>query len=275
MTTETLTTVPVAAPRTRVGLQLRVLGSGSSGNCSLVSHGTCHVLIDAGFSYREIDARLSQFGLTAQDLTAVLVTHEHGDHIRSAHTFSRRLEIPVYATEGTYAACLSEKKLYDWVEVFPGRSFRLGAMTFHPISLPHDASDPVGFRLECEGRVLAHMTDFGYVSGLVRESLRGCDLMLLEANHDLDLLRHGPYPWSLKQRIASKLGHLSNDASMGVLAEVAHDTLEHVVFGHLSDTNNQVPLLRAQIRQTLRRIGLPDLGFSIARQDCVHNLIEV
>ncbi len=260
---------------TKIGFQLRVLGSGSSGNCSLISHQDTHVLVDAGFSYKEIDARLQQFGVEAQSLTAVLVTHEHGDHIRAAHTLSRRLSIPVFTSEGTYDTALREKKLYDWVEVFPGRSFQLGAMTFHPISLPHDASDPVGFRIECEGRVMAHMTDFGYVSGLVRESLRDCDLMLLEANHDLELLRNGPYPWSLKQRIASKLGHLSNDAMLEVLQEVAHDRLEHVVFGHLSDTNNNAQLLRAQIRQTLRRIGLPELAFSIARQDRIHDVIEV
>ena len=258
-----------------MGLQLRVLGSGSSGNCSLISHGETHVLIDAGFSYREISERLVQYGLQPEQLTAVLVTHEHGDHVRSAHTISRKMKIPIFTTEGTFATALQEKPLFDWVEVFPGRSFQLGAMVFHPITLPHDAADPVGYRIECGGRVMAHMTDFGYVSSLVRESLRGCDLILLEANHDLDMLRNGPYPWSLKQRIASKLGHLSNEAMLEVLQEIAHDGLEHIVFGHLSETNNNVPLLRAQVRQTLRRMGLHELAFTIARQDQICDLLEV
>ena len=248
-------------------LKMTVLGSGSSGNCSLISCGEVHVLIDAGFSGKEIERRLALRGFDANDLTAVLVTHEHSDHIRSVHTLSHRYRIPLFCTQGTFGAAVDGKRFYDWVEVTPGRCFKLGEMWFYPISLPHDAEDPIGFRVETGDRVLAHMTDFGYGSGLVRESLRGCDTIMVEANHDLEMLKDGPYPWPLKQRIASRLGHLSNEAMLEMLPEMLHDGLKHMVLGHLSDTNNDPRLLTISLKRALRRLGMPDLPFTIALQD--------
>jgi len=252
-----------------VGLDfsVTVLGSGSSGNCSLVSHGETHVLIDAGFSAKSIAERMARAGFDPNKLTAVLVTHEHDDHIKSVHTLSRRYQIPLFSTEGTFAAALQGKKFFDWQEILPGRSFKVGAICVHPISLPHDAADPIGFRIECDGRILGHVTDFGYPSGLVIESLKGCDTVVVEANHDLEMLKDGPYPWFLKQRIASRLGHLSNEALLEMLPEFAHDGLRHLVLAHMSRTNNDPRLLTLHIKRALRRLGLEKLTFSIADQD--------
>jgi len=266
-----MTVASQTAPRTRpteiaLGLSLTVLGSGSSGNCSLISAGDTHLLIDAGFSAKEICKRLDACGFSPDQLTALLVTHEHADHIQSVHTLSNRLGLPIFCTEGTFSAAISGKRFFDWVEIIPGKSFDIGGVAIHPISLPHDAEDPVAFRVEHGGKTLAHMTDFGYVSGLVRESLKGCDLILLEANHDLDMLKEGPYPWMLKQRIASRLGHLSNDAFLEILPDILHEDVRHLVLGHMSETNNDARLLTLELRRTLKRLGL-DIPFTIAKQN--------
>jgi len=263
----TAATKTVDAAGIGVGLTMTVLGSGSSGNCSLISHGDTHLLIDAGFSGKETATRLAAVGVDPADLTAVLVTHEHADHIKSAHTLSNRLKIPILCTEGTFTAAFADKKFFDWTEIVAGRSFSLGAMVVHPISLPHDAADPVGVRIECGGRVLAHLTDFGYPSGLILESLKGCDTLLVEANHDLDMLKDGPYPWFLKQRIASRLGHCSNDSFLEMLPEILSERTRHLVLGHMSRTNNDPRLVTMQLKQVLRSLGLEQLPFTIASQD--------
>ncbi len=250
-----------------LGLALTVLGSGSSGNCSLVSAGETRILIDAGFSAKDTLARIEAAGLEPGGLDGILVTHEHSDHIKSVHTLSRKFGAPIYCTEGTFTAAIHGKAFYDWQAVVPGRSFNIGRLCIHPISLPHDAADPLGFRIECDGKVLGHMTDFGYPSGLVRESLKGCDLLMVEANHDLDMLKNGPYPWYLKQRIAGRLGHLSNESFFEMLPDILHDGVRHLIIGHMSRTNNDPRLVTFQTKRLLRQMGLPHLPFAIAEQD--------
>lgn len=261
-----LTEITSTSPKIGVDFCLTVLGSGSSGNCSLVSHGDTHLLIDAGFSGKEIQRRLESVGFDPKDLTAVLVTHEHSDHIKSVHTLSNRFEIPILCTEGTFQAAIQGKRFYDWIEIVAGRGFDIGGMAIHPISLPHDAEDPVGFRIECNDRKLGHLTDFGYASGLVRESLKGCDLLLVEANHDLEMLKDGPYPWMLKQRIASRTGHLSNEALFEMMGDILHDQVRHIVLAHMSETNNDPRLLTLQTKRRLRQLDLGQIPFTIASQ---------
>ncbi len=256
-----------AIAATNTDFSLTVLGSGSSGNCSLVSSGETHILIDAGFSAKEIGKRMTSAGYRLEQLSAVLVTHEHADHVQSVHTLSHRLKIPIFATQGTFAAAIQGKRFFDWQEILPGRGFDIGPLAIHPVTLPHDAADPVGFRIECGGRTLGHITDFGYTSGLVKESLKGCDSLLIEANHDLEMLKDGPYPWSLKQRIASRLGHLSNEAMLEMLPEILHEGVGNMILAHMSATNNDRRLLTLQIKRVLRRIGLPALPFTIAKQE--------
>lgn len=263
-----------AETATAVDLRLSVLGSGSSGNCSLIQHGATRLLIDAGFSARETERRLGLLGCAAEELTALLITHEHADHVRCAHTLSRRYRLPIFCTEGTYQAALRDLDFFDWVQVHPGRSFAFGSLAVHPITVPHDAADPIGFRLESEQGRIGHVTDLGYMSGLVRESLKGCDLLLVEANHDLHMLRDGPYPWPLKQRVGGRLGHLSNHALLEALPEIVGRQTSHLVLAHLSQENNHPLLLANQVRLTLKAMGLAELSFSIASQDePLHTLV--
>lgn len=247
-------------------LQLLVLGSGSSGNSSVVTCGGRRLMIDAGFSMKETERRLALAGVSPSEIEGVLVTHEHGDHVKCVHTFTRRHGIPFYATRGTYEEAFGGKKAGTWVEIRPGDNLKVAGMAVHAMTLPHDASDPLGFRIEGGGKILGHVTDVGYVSGLLREYLRGCDLLLIEANHDVDMLRNGPYSWPLKQRVAGKLGHLSNDDLIAFLPEVLHDGLRHLVLAHLSETNNDPRMLGVQVRRALTRLGLSPLPFSIAQQ---------
>ena len=273
--TTTVSEATETAPEIGLDFSLTVLGSGSSGNCSLVSQGDTHILIDAGFSGKEICRRLESVGFNPERLTAVLVTHEHSDHIKSVHTLSNKFKIPLLCTEGTFSAAIQGKRFYDWHEIKAGRAFDLGSMSIHPISLPHDAADPIGFRVECNGRALGHVTDVGYISALVRESLRGCDTLLVEANHDLDMLKEGPYPWPLKQRIASRLGHLSNEGFLEMLPDIMHENVGHMVIAHLSRTNNDPRLVSLQVKRTLRQLGLPHIPFTIAEQDSPLDTIRI
>lgn len=250
-----------------LGFSLTVLGSGSSGNCSLVSFGETRLLIDGGFSGKEICRRMDEAGFDPTHLDAILVTHEHSDHIQSVHTLSRKFSCPIYCTAGTFDAVIAAKPHFAWEEVVPGRSFNVGKMCVHPISLPHDAADPIGFRVECDNKILGHMTDFGYASALVRESLKGCDALLVEANHDLDMLKNGPYPWYLKQRIAGRLGHLSNEGFYEMLPEIMHEGVSKLVIAHMSRTNNDPRLVSFQTRRVLKRMGLDKVPFEIAQQD--------
>ena len=259
----------VISQEASVGLDfsITVLGSGSSGNSSVVSCGDHYILIDAGFSAREIEKRMGMVGLDPSKLKAILITHEHADHIQSCHTLSRRFEAPILCTEGTFVNAIDGKKFYDWVQIHSGNNISIGPMAIHPIALPHDAADPVGFRIECNGRKLAHLTDFGYVSGLILESLKGCDALLVEANHDLEMLKNGPYPWPLKQRIAGRLGHLSNEAFLEMLPDILHDNVTELILAHMSHTNNDARLLTMQTKRCLRRLGLEQIPFCIAPQD--------
>jgi phosphoribosyl 1,2-cyclic phosphodiesterase len=196
-----------------------------------------------------------------------VVTHEHSDHIQSAHTLSHRRKIPIFTTERTFEAKLATKRWHDFQIVRTGCSFQLGSMTFHPVSTPHDAADPFGLRIECQHASLAWISDLGYVTPLVKEALKGCDVVAFEANHDLAMLQNGPYPWETKQRIASRLGHLSNDDSLAALEEVLDERVGQVILTHLSETNNHASLLELRARQCFKQMGLTSLHLCLARQE--------
>lgn len=181
---------------------------------------------------------MRQRGLDPDVLDAILVTHEHTDHVRGVERLVRRRRIPVYLTDGTRQEASGLQLL---PEVFPftcGREFRINTLRVHPFSISHDARDPAGFTIGADGVRIGIATDLGQVTSLVREHLRGCRLLVLEANHDPDLLMNGPYPWFLKQRIRGRTGHLSNQESGGLLADILHPGLEQVILAHLSETNN-------------------------------------
>jgi phosphoribosyl 1,2-cyclic phosphodiesterase len=239
-----------------VSLRVCVLGSGSKGNCTYVESSEACILIDAGLSAREIERRLLQIGRSPTALDGILLSHEHSDHIHGAGVLARRYKLPLYANRATWhRAQPIVGKVGELHEFCTGSPFMLKDLMIDPFSLPHDADDPVAFRLAWRRRRLAVVTDLGFPSQLVRERLKGCHLLLLEANHDESLLKTGPYPWPLKQRIGGKSGHLSNLQSGQILREVLHDELEHVILGHLSEINNRPDLARLSAQDSLGSIG--------------------
>jgi phosphoribosyl 1,2-cyclic phosphodiesterase len=233
-----------------------VLGSGSKGNCTYVEAGGTAVLIDAGFSGREIERRLAAIGVDPASLTALLLTHEHSDHLRGAAVLSRRLRIPVFANSATFdAAGRGLDRLYGHQEFAAGVSFHFRDLTIHPFSISHDAADPVGFLVADQHFTLGYCTDTGTVSRLIAHRLAGCHALVLESNHDPEMLRAGPYPLPLQQRVRSKTGHLANDTAADLLQGLLHDRLEQVVLAHISETNNRPELVMAAARQVLAGAG--------------------
>lgn len=235
---------------------ISVLGSGSTGNVTFVSDGSVRVLLDAGLACKEIERRLRLFGVSPRHVDAVLVSHEHGDHARGAWRFCSRHRVPLYATEGTYRFMprVPEKEV-DWVCVRSGASFKLGRMTVDLFRTPHDASDPVGFRLRRGRLAFGHVTDIGHVSEEVATGLRGCDAILIESNHDLEMLRAGDYPESLKNRVGSRWGHLSNEALARYLERRLPDAVRHLFLAHVSRQNNHESLALDVCMEALRRRG--------------------
>ena len=214
------------------------LASGSKGNCLYLETGDTRVLVDVGLSLRETLFRMDEVGIDASGIHAVLVTHEHIDHIRSAGSFSRKFNVPVFASHHVHVKSEKYFKKVQVNEFESGSAFTLRDIHIDPIPITHDSCDPVGFVFESsEGRA-ASVTDFGIVTRLITEKLRGCRFLNLESNHDVDMLMNGPYPWELKQRIKSRHGHISNEESLGLLHELAHDGLEMLIMAHLSEVNN-------------------------------------
>ena len=241
------------------------LASGSRGNAVYLAAGENALLIDAGLSGREIERRLRQQDLDPRHLSAILVTHEHSDHIRGVGVLARRFNLPVHMTAATHRALRDSLGQLPACHYFqPGTAFRLGAFHIHPFTLSHDAADPVGFTFARNGLRIGMATDLGVATGLVEAHLKGCDLLLLEANHDMEMLIDGPYPWPLKQRIRSRNGHLSNAAAAELLARIAHPNLRQIVLGHLSEANNAPRIARQTVRDALKAFTIP---IHVARQD--------
>jgi phosphoribosyl 1,2-cyclic phosphodiesterase len=244
-------------------LSVCILGSGSRGNAIHVSDGTTSILVDAGFSAREIDRRMRTRGLDPSHLNAILLTHEHSDHVRGVERLVRRHRLPVYLTAGTRHEAAGLRELPEILPFACGREFRINTLTVRPFSISHDARDPSGFTIGANGSRIGIATDLGHVTALVREQLRGCRLLIVEANHDPNMLMEGPYPWFLKQRIRSRTGHLSNQDAGRLLMEILDADLEQVVLAHLSETNNTPATALAEVASVLA--GTP-VGLSAASQ---------
>ena len=214
------------------------LASGSKGNCLFLETGDTRVLIDVGLSLRETLLRMEEVGIDPTRIHGVLVTHEHIDHIRSAGSFARKFSVPVFASHLVHAKADKYFKKTQVREFESGSALTFRDVQIDPVPITHDSCDPVGFVVESrEGRA-ASVTDFGIVTRLIAEKLRGCRFLNLESNHDVDMLMNGPYPWELKQRIKSRHGHISNEESLDLLHELAHEGLEALVMAHLSEINN-------------------------------------
>jgi phosphoribosyl 1,2-cyclic phosphodiesterase len=295
-------------------VRFTVLASGSKGNSTVVSGGRTRILVDCGLSCRELFRRMRLAGEEPETLDAIVITHEHSDHVNGVAVTARKLGIPVYFTEGTHrawmrwltprrqmtyaqwmeqcrrqaaerqaeadvaeeegeadetdqvvaaaeeiaapagAAAVSAKDP-TWlpaVEYFEaGVPFEIGDIAVSPFTIPHDAADPVGFVFRTEGVRMAHATDLGYISPNVKAQLKGVDLLLLESNHDLEMLRDGPYPWAVKQRVLSRVGHLSNEAAAGFLEDGYDGQAAYVILAHLSESNNLPELARVTAERAL------------------------
>jgi len=214
------------------------LASGSKGNCLYLEAGETRLLVDVGLSLRETTARLLSAEIDPASIHAVLVTHEHIDHIRSVGSFARRFKVPVVLSYATRQAVEHNLKNAELLEFETGYSFNFRDLLIDPFPVSHDCCDPVGFLLESREGRFGCATDLGMVTRLVREKLKCCRALNLESNHDPDMLQNGPYPWHLKQRIKSRQGHLSNQESLELLHDIAHSGLEALVMAHLSEVNN-------------------------------------
>jgi phosphoribosyl 1,2-cyclic phosphodiesterase len=251
-------------------IQLTVLGSGSAGNCTLIESARTRLLVDAGLSARQITQRLAHVHRSLDAIDAILLTHEHSDHRQGLTVLSKRRPLPVYANRLTAEAVHDEAgdARLSWRLFTNGQAFEIGDFTIEPFSVPHDAQDPVGFLIHQNGFAIGVVTDLGHVTQLVMERVRAVDVLILESNHDLRLLQDNPdRPWSLKQRIMSRHGHLSNDAAAQLAGTVVSDRLRHICLAHLSRDCNRPELARRAVETSLRRAGANHVTVAVADQD--------
>ena len=233
-------------------VRITVLASGSRGNCAVFSNSRASILVDAGLSCRETFKRMKESGEDPRKLKAIVISHEHGDHVAGLPVLARKLQVPVYITEATYQ---SWRKFTRDAEGRPvtlerrehfqaGRSFSIDGISIHPFTISHDAADPCGFTLQSQGIKIGIVTDLGYVTANVKQNLRGCDGLMIESNHDLEMLRNGPYPWMVKQRVMSRVGHLSNTALADFFEKDYDGQAAFLILAHLSEHNNHPELAR-------------------------------
>jgi len=234
-------------------VRICLLASGSKGNAIFLQSGETRVLIDAGLSARELTVRLATIGVAAADLDAVLVTHEHQDHCRGLGPFARRYRLPVFMHPATREALPGLGKLDGHRTFDSGESWLFRDLKIAAIPLTHDAAAPVGFCIESRDGKIGMVTDLGIATRLVADRLQGCRALVVEANHDEAMLRDGPYPWPLKQRIRSNHGHLSNTAAAELLQGLLWEGLEAVFLAHLSETNNRPQLAKDCFQAVLDR----------------------
>ena len=256
-------------------MKISVLGSGSGGNATLVSSGRTVVLVDAGFGPRALAARCERAGVAPASISAVFVTHEHGDHRLGALEFAETWGIPIYCSRGTADALGLDGSLFaPFAAIGAGRDGHVGDLGFRAYATPHDANESLAFRFEDGGGACAIATDLGRCEPGLVDFFRGARAILFEFNHDDDLLRDGPYHWMLKRRITGGWGHLSNRQSAQALARAAGPELREVVALHLSRQNNDPGIVRAILAETLERAGSP-ARFGCADQLRGYDTIEV
>jgi phosphoribosyl 1,2-cyclic phosphodiesterase len=246
-----------------MGVSVSMLASGSRGNCALVASASTKILVDAGISCRETFKRMKALGEEPHSLSAILITHEHCDHIYGLAVLAKKLRIPVFMTGATHQVWSramrdenGERPKLEKLERFEsGHTFQVGDISVKPFTIPHDAADPVGFTFRAEGIKVGVATDLGYIPVSVRDHLRGCDVLIMESNHDLEMLRVGPYPWSVKQRVMSRVGHLSNLALADFFTKDYDNSATFVVLAHLSEQNNHPEIARREAERALATRG--------------------
>lgn len=241
------------------------IASGSSGNCIYVGSENTHLIVDCGLSGKRTTAGINSLDLSMDDISAILITHEHSDHIGGLGVLARKYGIPIYTTSLTADAILNS----SWVgridhtlfnDVVPDRSFMIGDIEINPMRISHDAVDPVAYRFRSGEKKSAIVTDLGFYNDYIVEGLQGLDVLMIESNHDVNMLQVGPYPYPLKQRILGDKGHLSNENAGKLLSRVLHDNMKHIILGHLSHENNIPELAFESVRMEITASDTPYKG---------------
>ena len=265
-------------------MRLCSIASGSSGNCIYVGDDHTHLLVDTGISKNRIDQGLTTLGIKGEEVDGILITHEHIDHIQGLGVYSRKYEVPIYATRGTIAgirACRSLGKLPEGLlhEVDVDRRFTVGTLEITPFAISHDANEPSGYRVENEEKAVAVATDLGKYDPYIVQNLRDLNAVVLEANHDIHMLEVGPYPYPLKRRVMGDKGHLSNESSGRLLCDILHDDLQYVVLGHLSKENNYEELAYETVKLEVSIGDNPyrgdDIPMMVAKRDQISDIITL
>ena len=252
-------------------MKISVLGSGSGGNCTYLESGSTRVLIDAGFGIRSLKKRLVEAGLRVCEVDAILITHGHWDHVSGVPSLVRKSATPVFMNQGTRDEVHSLQKLERMEQFRSGEPFSVGAFVFEAFDVPHDAASPVGFRISCEGIQGMLSTDLGEMTPSVLNSTKYCDWMVMESNHDEEMLRIGPYPWFLKNRVLGRKGHLSNRALSSFLVKEFDGCASHLFLAHLSQRNNDPELAlscaESGIEERLTQSGRCDISIHLTHQN--------
>lgn len=266
-------------------MRLCSIASGSSGNCIYVGSDNTHILVDIGISGKKMEAGLKELELSGKDLDAILVTHEHSDHIQGLGVIARKYGIPIYTTGGTADAILRMKsgvgKLPEGIfhEIREDEPFQIKDLTIKPFQISHDAAQPAGYRVECGDKSVAVATDLGRYGDYLVDRLQNLDALLLESNHDVRMLQVGPYPYNLKQRILGNRGHLSNENAGRLLCRLLHDQMKAVFLGHLSKENNYEALAFETVCSEVTLGDNPykasDFRIQVAKRDQVSDIIEI
>jgi phosphoribosyl 1,2-cyclic phosphodiesterase len=251
-----------------VPVRFTILGSGSSGNCAYLETDETRILIDAGFSARQIRRRLASISRTPEMLTGILITHEHSDHVQGLATLCEKLPVPIYCNRPTKDAIEFQSRASINYRIFStGSAFDLGDVSVETFTVPHDAQEPVGFLLRTNAGNIGYLTDLGQATKLVIERVRPANVLVLESNHDIRLLQECPHrPWSLKQRILSRHGHLSNDAAADAAAEMISADLRQLYLGHLSTQCNRPEIARRTVANRLAQVGATHVNLQLATQ---------
>jgi len=281
-----------------MSVKFTILGSGSSGNCTYVETAETRLLIDAGFSPRQLRQRLATIGRAPENLSAILLTHEHSDHISGLPGLADKLQIPIYCNRGTQDGTIwafksrwtskkapvlegldgtdAIRKKMDWRLFNTGAGFEIGDVAVETFSIPHDAQDPVGFLVRAPGVNIGFATDLGHMTKLVIERTRVAHVLVLESNHDVKLLQDCPHrPWSLKQRILGRHGHLSNEAAADAAEQIITAELKHLYLGHLSSQCNKPEIARRVMHDRLLKMGAAHVALQIAAQDTPAATLEL
>lgn len=265
-------------------MRLCSIASGSSGNCIYVGSEATHLLVDVGISGKRTECGLNSIGVAGRDLDGILITHEHADHISGLGVLARKYEVPIYATPGTIEAiqsCTSLGKIDNSLfrEVRADQKMVIKDLTVNPMRISHDAAEPVAYRIAYGNKKVGICTDLGVYNDYTVECLRGMDALLIEANHDVNMLQVGPYPYYLKQRILGERGHLSNENSGRLLSRILHDRLQAIVLGHLSKENNLPELAYEAVRMEITMGDNPynanDFRMQVASRSEVSPVISI